>query len=302
MGIPPIIETRIFARLPDRFRSRRVASPWGDEPRPGPQFDCFLEGPSFDAEGHLWVVDIPHGRIFRISPAGEWDLRCEYEGEPNGLKFHPDGFILIADYRHGILRLDPASGKTTPFIARSNTESFKGCNDLYVTTEGDVFFTDQGQSGMNDPTGRVFHYSAAHRRLYCLIQNGVSPNGILYSRAENALYVAMTRDNAVWRAPLTAERTITKAGRFCSLAGRGGPDGLAMDEAGTLLAAQVWAGAVYGFDEYGEVAFKVKSCAGNAITNMAFGGPGRRQLYMTESATGQVLVADLPNPGMSLPG
>lgn len=302
MAAHPIIETRVFARLPDKFRSRRATSPWGDEARPGKQFDCFLEGPSFDGAGHLWVVDIPHGRIFRISPAGEWDLRCEYEGEPNGLKFDPDGAILIADYRHGILRLDPDTGRTTPFIARANTESFKGCNDLYVTAEGDIFFTDQGQSGMNDPTGRVFHYSAVHRRLTCLIHNGVSPNGILYSRQENALYVAMTRDNAVWRAPLTEERGLTKAGRFCSLSGRGGPDGLAMDEAGTLLAAQVWAGAVYGFDEFGEIVFKVRSCAGNAITNMAFGGAGRRQLYMTESATGSILVADMPNPGVKLPG
>jgi gluconolactonase len=301
MTAPLLIETRVFARLPDEFRGRRQASPWGDEPRPGRQFDCFLEGPSFDAEGNLWVVDIPHGRIFRISPAGDWDLRVEYEGEPNGLKFHPDGRILIADYRNGIVELDPVNGKVRPFLARANLESFKGCNDLYVTGDGELFFTDRGQSGMNDPTGRVFHLSAG-RRLTCLISNGVSPNGILYSQTENALYVAMTRDNAVWRAPLTEERRITKAGRFCSLSGRGGPDGLAMDEAGNLLAAQVWAGAVYGFDEYGEVVAKVRSCAGNAITNMAYGGPDRKRLYMTESATGQILVADMPHPGVKLPG
>src|SRR5215471_1025843 len=101
------IETRLFTRLPDEFRSQGNLSPWGDERRPTKHFDCFLEGPSFDADGNLWVVDLTNGRIFSISPAGEWHVRAEYEGEPNGLKFHPDGFILIADYRHGILQLDP---------------------------------------------------------------------------------------------------------------------------------------------------------------------------------------------------
>ncbi len=43
---PPDLPTRVFARVP------------------GAQL---LEGPSFDRSGHLWVTDIPNGRIARIS-------------------------------------------------------------------------------------------------------------------------------------------------------------------------------------------------------------------------------------------
>ena len=37
-------------------------------------------------------IDIPYGRIFRISPNAEFELVTEYDGEPNGLKIpheHP---------------------------------------------------------------------------------------------------------------------------------------------------------------------------------------------------------------------
>ncbi len=88
---PPLIDTRVFARLPDHLRMRGRQSRWLDIQFHGKDTGCFLEGPSFDRAGNLYVVDIPWGRIFRISPQGEFSLVAEYEGEPNGLKIHRDG-------------------------------------------------------------------------------------------------------------------------------------------------------------------------------------------------------------------
>ena len=60
------------------------------------------------------VVDIPYGRIFRIE-GDDWTLACRIsDGWPNGLKVQPDGILLAADYRHGLVRIDPASGAATP--------------------------------------------------------------------------------------------------------------------------------------------------------------------------------------------
>jgi len=292
---PAMIETRVFTAMPEEFRIR-ARTAWSDANKGGDVVDCFLEGPSFDAEGNLYVVDIPHGRIFRIAPSGDWALVVQYDGEPNGLKVHPDGRILVADYRNGIMELDPVNGRIRPFLPRRNSESFKGCNDLAITAEGDVFFTDQGQTGLHDPTGRVYHLSPQHR-LDCLLSNGPSPNGIVHSPAEGALYVAMTRDNAVWRLPLMSTGGVSKVGRFCTLFGRSGPDGLAMDAGGNLLVAHASLGHVFVFAPNGECIARVKSCAGPTCTNLAFGGPGRRRLYITESSTGTVLVADMPHPG-----
>ena len=57
--------------------------------------------------------------------------------------------------------LDTASGKVTPLIETVRTEGFKGVNDLHFGANGDLYFTDQGQTGLHDPTGRVYRY---HRR------------------------------------------------------------------------------------------------------------------------------------------
>jgi gluconolactonase len=297
---PALIETRVFTRMPDAFRRTGVKILWAEANKGGQPADCFLEGPSFDRDGNLYVVDIPYGRIFRISPRGEWTLVAEYEGEPNGLKHHPDGRILIADYRNGIMELDPGSGRVTPLLARRNSESFKGVNDLAIAANGDIYFTDQGQTGLHDPTGRVFRLSPSGK-LDCLLQTCPSPNGLILDRAEAVLYIAMTRDNAVWRAPLMHDGGVAKVGRFCSLFGPSGPDGMAMDEAGNLVVAHASLGHVFLFAPNGECIARVKSCAGGSCTNVAFGGPDPRQLYITESATGTVLVADMPHPGIKLP-
>ncbi len=82
---PKLIETEIFSAMPDEFR-RKVRTEWADANRPGAMTDCFIEGPSFDASGNLYIVDIPFGRIFRITPDKKWSLVVEYDGWPNGLK------------------------------------------------------------------------------------------------------------------------------------------------------------------------------------------------------------------------
>jgi gluconolactonase len=297
---PRVIETRVFATLPEKFRRKGVRTAWADANRGGRAADCFLEGPSFDADGNLYLVDIPFGRVFRVSATGAWTLVAEYGGWPNGLKIHRDGRILIADYMHGLMELDPRAGTVRPVLTSRNSESFKGCNDLYIAGNGDIYFTDQGQTGLHDPSGRVYRL-ATDGRLDCLLSNAPSPNGLVLDARERVLFVAMTRDNSVWRAPLMRDGGLAKVGRFCALFGASGPDGLAMDEAGRLIVAHASLGHVFVFAPDGQCVARVKSCAGKTCTNIAFGGPDRRQLYITESETGSVLIADLDVSGIALP-
>jgi gluconolactonase len=291
---PRLIETTVFSAMPDRFRRKGVRSEWADANRPGQPTDCFIEGPSFDAEGHLYIVDISFGRIFRIAPDGAWSLVVEYDGWPNGLKIHPDGRVLVADYRHGIMVLDVGAGRMQKLLTARNSESFKGCNDLHIAGNGDIYFTDQGQTGLQDPTGRVYRLHQ-DGRLDCLINTGISPNGLVLDPTETVLFVAMTRDNAVWRVPLMKDGGVAKVGRFCSTFGTSGPDGLTMDRAGRLFVAHASLGHVFVLAPNGELIARIKSCTGPSCTNVAIGGANRDRLYITESVTGTVMVADIGN-------
>ena len=288
---PKLIPTQVFSAMPAEFR-RNERTEWADANRPGAATDCFIEGPSFDADGNLYIVDIPFGRIFRISPEGKWSLVAEYDGWPNGLKIGRDGRILVADYRHGIMELDAREGRMRHVLRSRNSESFKGCNDLHIASNGDIYFTDQGQTGLHDPTGRVYRLGS-DGHLDCLINTGISPNGLVLDRKETMLFVAMTRDNAVWRMPLMKDGSVSKVGRFCSTFGPSGPDGLTMDGAGRLFVAHASLGHVFVFAPNGELIARIKSCAGQTCTNVTIGGNGGDRLYITESATGTVLVADI---------
>lgn len=115
----------------------------------------FHRGAVVRQSGDLYVVDIPFGRIFRISRDGIWSLIIEYDGWPIGLKIAPDGRVLVADYMNGLMELDPQRDTISPLLGHRNCESFRGCNDLDIATNGDIYFTDQGRTGVHDPTGWV---------------------------------------------------------------------------------------------------------------------------------------------------
>lgn len=290
---PAILTTRLFARLPDRFRKPAANSEWHQH-QPGSLWGhSLLEGPVLDGNGGLYCVDIPWGRVFHVAVGGTFSLVAEYDGEPNGMKLLPSGELLIADYKNGLVRLNPETGEVVPHLSRVRLERLKALNDLTVSSKGEVFFTDQGLTGLHDPTGRVYR-RRTDGHVDCLIDNGPSPNGLALSPDESVLYVAMTRANAIWRVPLMPDGTVAKVGVYVQLSGGGGPDGLAIDRKGRLAIAHIGLGIVWLMSPRGEPLYRIESCAGTHTTNMVFSAD-ERHLFITESETGSILVADIPD-------
>lgn len=296
---PVVRELDVFTSMPGPFRRTGVRSHWADVNQGGRLADSFLEGPVFDAAGNLYVTDIPFGRVFRIDPSGHWELVAQWDGEPNGMKFLSEGELLVTDYKNGLVAVDIASGRVRPYLERRNSERFKGVNDLVFDSCGNLYFTDQGQTGLHDPTGRVYRL-APDGRLDMLLSNVPSPNGIVLSRDERFLFVAATRGNCVWRMPLLADGSVSKAGQFFTSHGPSGPDGLAMDESGRLVVANPGLGYVWVLDRFAEPELVLKGPRGASLTNVAFGGHDRRMLFCTDSTHGTVLVAQMDVPGVEL--
>lgn len=303
LNTPRVRELEVWSSMPAEFRKTGVRTVWADANQGGKAIDSFLEGPVFDGAGHLYVTDIPFGRIFKITPQGAWSLVAEYDGEPNGMKFLDARTLLITDYKNGLIALDIHTGTVTPFLARRNTESFKGVNDLCMASNGDIYFTDQGQTGLHDPTGRVYRYSPQTGKLDLLLGNVPSPNGIALSPDEKFLFVACTRGNCVWRMPLQTDGSVSKTGQFFTSYGTSGPDGLAMDTSGRLLVANPGLGYVWVINPRGEPeevlhAPKVNGeLAAVSLTNLAFGGEMRRSIYCTDSTHGRILTARMDVAG-----
>lgn len=271
--------SEIFTRLPDHLSGKRAG---------------FLEGPSVDRAGNLLCVDIQAGRVYRISMTKQWEVLTEYDGTPNGLKLHKDGRAFIADRKNGLMVLDTGTGKIDNVLSGPKAgEKFKGLNDLHFASNGDLYFTDQGRTGLQDQTGHVYRLTAGGS-LETIIANAPSPNGLVLSKRENALYVAVTRANAVWRIDL--DDPAKRAGLFAQLP-CAGPDGVALDEDGNVVVAHPTLGGVWVYSRIGLPLHFIATAAGEMTTNIAFGGPDNKTLFVTESKTGSILAARMDVPG-----
>jgi gluconolactonase len=290
---PTLVPTEVHAVLPDHLRKLGHASDWLSS-REAPPAHSFLEGPAFDRQGNFYCVDIPFGRIFRVSPAGDWTVFAHYDGEPNGLKIHRDGRIFVADAKLGLLAFDPTTGERSVVHDRPQHERFRGLNDLTFAANGDLDFTDMGQSSLQKPNGRVFRLRA-NGQLDLLIDCLAGPNGLVLDHDEKVLYVACTYWNAIVRIPLKSNGSIGKAGIHIRLSGSPtGPDGLAVDAEGNLAVVHAGFGTVWVFSRMGEPLYRLQSCAGLRTTNVTYSSV---VLYITEAEHGVILKAKLPVVG-----
>lgn len=293
---PPVVEGKIFATIPDELSLAHRKCQWVDVQFHGAPTPSFLEGPSFDRAGNLWLTDVPYGRLFKVTPEGKVTVALEYDGEPNGLKFHKDGRAYITDHKHGLMIFDPRTGKIETLLDRPMLSRFKGTNDLVFASNGDIYFTDQAQTGLHDPSGRLYRLRT-NGQLDVVLDRIPSPNGLVLNKAENTVFLAVTRDNAIWRVPLMKDGTASKVGVFVQMSGGGGPDGMAIDEDDNIVACHVGMGCAWLFSSIGEPMLRIKAPKGLLVTNCAYGGKDRKTLYITESKTGTVLTAEMPRPG-----
>ncbi len=278
--------------LPSFLHDSGADNAWAHANLAGKDIHSFLVAPCFDASGNLWVCDTPFGRIFRITQTGEWDLIVKYDGWPSGLRFHTDGRLFVADYRHGILSLDISLRKLTPVVTHHISQRFLGVADLLFAGNGDLYFSDQGQTGLHNTNGGVFRLTA-DGTLQKLVSNVPCPAGLALSANEQVLFVAATHDNAVWRVPLV-DGGVSRVSRFVQLSGGIGPGGIVIDSDDNLFAAHQGLGCVWMFDKRGEPKYRVDSSRGDLTTALTLDPADPRSILITEAQTGSILKATLP--------
>ena len=256
----------------------------------------FPEGPAFDRDGNLFIVNVDTGIISEISPEGRVKTFVNTGGAPNGAKFHIHGDLYVADRKMGIIAVSPA-GEIRVIVDRYQGKTLNGPNDLVFDSQGNLYFTDPHGSSAENPVGCVYRVSS-DGKITCLAEGLAFPNGLALSRDEKYLFVADTRKNRILRYVLDPP---IRSYLFSQLSGGWGPDGIAFDMAENLYVAQYGGGVVMVLDPKGELVERI-TVGGLFPTNVAFGGPDRRTLYVTEVATGSVYCFMTDCPGLPLYG
>ncbi len=293
--LPARYTAKPFATLPDALRHKGPPSAWARMTRPGQDMHSFLEGAFFDDDRNLWLSDVPYGRVFCVSPAGDWTIAHHYDGEPHSMRIAPDGRHIAVDYRCGLVHLT-GFDTAEPMSSGLSDQPFLGLSDMTYGADGTLWFTDSGRSSLSDPTGRVYCWPKSGE-LRLVLDCVPYSNGISVSYDGAWVYVAATRANQVWRfaAQLPADGP-PMTGTFVQLSGGLGPDGLACNSLGWLAVAQAQAGRAYVYDALGDLLADVRLPDGLWTTSVVFHPDTPTQLFIIDAQRGAVFTCNIPTP------
>jgi len=274
---------------------------------------CFLEGPAVDEAGNVFFSDISGNRILKMTAAGQVSVFRADSGRTNGNIFDAEGRLISCEGaengpggRRRMVRTDMKTGQITVLTERYNGKRYNSPNDVCIDQHGRIWFTDPRYSADRsdleldaeavyriDPDGqvtRVFSQPDVER-----------PNGIAITPDGKTLYVIDSHprpggNRKIWGfnvaadGKLSGQRLVFDFGK-----GRGG-DGLRLDMNGNLwVAAGILTPrgpgettdvppGVYVITPEGKLLGRIPILE-DVITNLAFGGPDHKTLYVTAGKT-----------------
>ncbi|MFQ5341508.1 MAG: SMP-30/gluconolactonase/LRE family protein [Anaerolineae bacterium] len=277
------------------------------------------EGPVLLPDESWLVVEMgsDRGCVTHISPDGQAKRVIAKTGRPNGLAVDKDGVIWAAESQTPSLLHLTIDGKVEVFLTECNGEPFLFPNDLAFGPDGALYMTDSGilfeefaPGGKVRPDymevypdGRVYRIDVKTREIEKLDSGIRFTNGIAFD-AEGNLYVNETLTGMVYRYQWQ-DGEIGEREDFGNVVdpegpeGIKGPDGMKFGANGHLYVTVVGQGDVTVLGPNGAVVERIKT-EGSAPTNLAFGPPGAKKIYVTEDEFGAMEVFEVGIDGLPL--
>jgi gluconolactonase len=276
-----------YERVPDSSDSpTEAAAPKEfEDPILLAETETYTEAPVLDEQGNIYISEPYRGPITRVTPDGEVSVWAETEGA-NGHRILEDGSHLVCDrVRRAVLKLDENGQEMAVAASTCGEAALRHPNDIVLDARGGFYFTDP-RRGQDDPIGRVC-YVDAQGQSHIVAQWEGFPNGITLSPDGDVLYVAEFSRNEILRFPITAPGEVGPESLFAQLPqGEGvslfGPDGIMFGPEGYLYVAHFGMGTIHVLNAQGELVRSLPAGEKNAwSSNLAFGGPNLRTLYIT---------------------
>jgi gluconolactonase len=258
----------------------------------------FTEGPVWTSSGTLLAVGLSRGLVYEIDPAtGDVLARHATGGRPNGLAAGRGEEIWVA--QAGKDSVPPSLQRIEDGAIHTLTNGFSAPNDLAFGPDGKLWFTDpKGEALTGNPEeGRIWAYDLAHGTFELMAGGVLYPNGLAFDDGGSSLYVAETATARILRFPLKGS-TVGSPVVFVEMAS-GHPDGIAFDAEGRLHVASTTDESVQVYDRSGRLVERVPIGAG-LTTNLCFGGPDFRTLFVTTTRGGSIYSVGRQVPGLPL--
>ncbi len=266
----------------------------------------FTEGPLWvEKEQMLLLSDVPGNTIYKwtaangkevyVKPGGYTDTakRGGFMG-PNGLTLSTDGKLMVC--QHGDRRvaimdapLNAPQSKFITVVDAYNGKRLNSPNDLFLTTGGDLYFTDPSyglERGARDPKKEIAYQGVFKMNkagtVELLIDSIEAPNGIAIFPDGKTLLVSNSdnRKKRWYAYDITSNGSLTNGRVFYDVSnekGAGGCDGLKIDRKGNVFATGP--GGIWIFTKAGELIGKIK-INGTSVANCAL-SPDGKTIYLT---------------------
>jgi gluconolactonase len=282
-----MITAQTFEHLDERFGACVKGSARVEKLATGCRW---AEGPAYFPAGRyvIWS-DIPNDRIMKWDETtGEASVFRQPAGYTNGNTVDRQGRLVSAQHGLRSITRTEFDGTVTTLADRHDGKRLNSPNDVVVSSDGAIWFTDPPYGIDSDYEGHksdpevdgnhVYRIDPATAAITRVADDFVRPNGLAFSPDETKLYVTDTghpdRHCRVFDVDLD-KGTLT-GGDVWAKATNGGFDGFRFDTEGRCWMSA--ADGVHCLDPDGTLLGKV--FIPEPVANLVFGGPKRNRLFI----------------------
>ncbi len=276
----------------------------------------WAEGPVYFRDGgYLLWSDIPNDRMMRwLEDDGHVSVFRAHSNYSNGNTRDREGRLLTCEHDARRVTRTELDGRITVVMDSFNGKKLNAPNDIVVTSDGAIWFTDPGYGIDGEYEGHtdkfelgtnVYRVDPKTGRATVVVDDFTRPNGLAFSPDEKLLYIvdsgATHGGPAHIRVFDVVANKLRKSRVFADDFSPGFTDGMRVDVKGNVWCSMGWADpledGVRCYAPDGDMIGKVhlpETCA-----NLCFGGKKRNRLFMCGSTSIYALYVDIQ--GAQLP-
>ena len=258
------------------------------------QFTSGIEGPACDKAGNIYAVNFKtQGTIGKTTAAGATDVfvTLPQGSVGNGIRFDNAGSMFIADYpQHNVLKVDLATKKISVFAHEAKMNQ---PNDLTIMADGTLYASDPN---WGKSTGQIWRISNKGQVRLAKGDMGTT-NGIEVSPDGKRLYVNESVQRHIWVFDIAKNGDLQNK-RILHTFPDFGFDGMRCDIDGNLYVTRHGKGTVVVVNPQGKVVREI-DVLGKSPTNLCFGGPDGKTVYVTEVEKKRLVNFRTDRPGLA---
>jgi signal peptidase len=270
----------------------------GRQITPAGEYTFGIEGPAVDAQGNLYAVNFGKpGTVGKLAVgASQSEL---FAGLPEGsignaIRFDREGRMFVADYKKHNIFLVGRDGKQIEVYFHS--DDFNQPNDMTIATDGTIYASDPHWKQRDGQIWRVSKSAdgTAVGEKMTADRKMSTTNGIDLSPDGKTLYVGESDTREIWSYRIDGPRLLSP--RLVKRFDDFGIDGLRTDTDGNLFVARILKGTIAVLTPQGKLTREIKLTA-KEPTNLAFGGPDGKTIFVTQRQGGFIESFRTDRPG-----